>query len=137
MKTKNITPYVSPWMIVGAAAILLAVLVAMAVNNYNREKRYMAQILLEKGSALIKSFEAGTRTGMRAMGWGERQVQQLIEEMADQADVLYITVTDTTGRILAHSNPDRIGGRIENQLEADFPASSREEKWRLTHTEAG
>ena len=137
MKTKNITPYVSPWMIVGAAAILLAVLVAMAVNNYNREKRYMAQILLEKGSALIKSFEAGTRTGMRAMGWGERQVQRLIEEMADQADVLYITVTDTTGRILAHSDPDRIGGRLENEIKADQADTDRDEKWRLTKTEAG
>ncbi|MFP3980098.1 MAG: ATP-binding protein [Desulfobacterales bacterium] len=137
MKTKNITPYVSPWMIVGAAAILLAVLVAMAVNNYNREKRYMAQILLEKGSALIKSFEAGTRTGMRAMGWGERQVQQLIEEMADQADVLYITVTDTTGQILAHSDPDRIGGRLENEIKADQADPAGEEKWRLTKTQSG
>ncbi|MFW6334230.1 MAG: ATP-binding protein [Desulfosalsimonas sp.] len=137
MKTKNFTPYVSPWMIVGAAAILLAVLVAMAVNNYNREKRYMAQILLEKGSALIKSFEAGTRTGMRAMGWGERQIQQLIEEMADQADVLYITVTDTTGHILAHSDPDRVGGSLENEIRADQADTDGEEKWRLTKTKSG
>ncbi|MFW6082333.1 MAG: ATP-binding protein [Desulfosalsimonas sp.] len=137
MKTKNITHYVSPWMIVGAAAILLAVLVAMAVNNYNREKRYMAQILLEKGSALIKSFEAGTRTGMRAMGWGERQIQHLIEELADQADVLYITVTDTRGRILAHSDPEKIGGHLENGFMAEGSENYQEEKWRLTATEKG
>lgn len=132
MKTKNISSYISPWIIIGTAAILLAVLAAMAVNNYNREKRYMAQILVEKGSALIKSFEAGTRTGMRAMGWTERQVQYLMEEMADQADVIYITVTDTTGRILAHSDPEKIGGKFENSFDPENPAGYQDAKWRLT-----
>lgn len=137
MKTKHISSYVSPWVIIGTAVILLAVLLAMAVNNYNREKRYMARILLEKGSALIKSFEAGTRAGMMSMGWGERQVQFLIEELAEQTDVLYITVTDTTGRILAHSEPEKIGRQFENSFAPENPTGYQEEKWRLTYTNAG
>ncbi|MFP3999262.1 MAG: ATP-binding protein [Desulfobacterales bacterium] len=137
MKTKHISSYVSPWVIIATAAILLVVLITMALNNYNREKRYMAQILLEKGSALIRAFEAGTRTGMMAMGWGERQVQYLIEELADQADVLYIAVTDTQGRILAHSDPEKIGEKFENEFEMDNPAGGQESKWRLTNTNSG
>ncbi|MFW6429103.1 MAG: ATP-binding protein [Desulfosalsimonas sp.] len=137
MKTKNISSYISPWIIIGTAVLLLAVLAAMAVNNYNREKRYMAQILVEKGSALIKSFEACTRTGMMAMGWGERQVQYLMEELADQADVLYITVTDTRGRILAHSDSEKIGQQFENEFDPENPADYQEAKWRLTDTDGG
>ena len=57
----------SPWLVLGAVVILLAVVVVLAVLNINREERYMSQILSEKGAALIKSFEAGARTGMMAM----------------------------------------------------------------------
>lgn len=137
IKARHLSAYVSPWIIIGSAVILLAVLAAMAVNNYNRENRYMAQILLEKGSALIKSFEAGTRTGMMAMGWGERQVQYLMEEIADQADVLYIAVTDDHGRIRAHSNPELIGSQLHGPAAGDPPGAEQDANWRLTDTPEG
>ena len=57
----------SPWVIMSAAAILLVIVVILAVQNINREKRYMSQILREKGAALIKAFEAGANTGMMGM----------------------------------------------------------------------
>ena len=66
-KKGGIGTYISPWMIVGAAVILLIVVLVLAVRNINREKHYMAQILSEKGAALIKAFEAGARTGMMDM----------------------------------------------------------------------
>lgn len=137
VKATHFSAYVSPWIIIGSAVILLAVLAAMAVNSYNRENRYMANILLEKGSALIKSFEAGTRTGMMAMGWGERQVQFLMEEIADQADVLYIAVTDTHGKIRAHSNPERIGTQFHSPAADDPPDAEQAANWRLTDTPEG
>ena len=63
IKNKPSIP-LSPWMIVGAAAILLIILVVLAVQNIHREKRYMSRILSEKGAALIKAIEAGARTGI-------------------------------------------------------------------------
>ena len=42
------------------------------------------QLLLEKGAALIRSFEAGTRTGMRGMRRGEFKLQHLLTETAQQ-----------------------------------------------------
>jgi two-component system sensor histidine kinase HydH len=46
-----------------------------------------------KGAALIRSFEAGTRTGM-GMRWGGLQVQKLLMETAQQPDITYLLITD-------------------------------------------
>ena len=58
----------SPWIVIAAAVILLVVVVTLAVRNINREKQHMPQMLTEKGAALIKAYEAGTRTGMMGDG---------------------------------------------------------------------
>ncbi|MFW6284709.1 MAG: histidine kinase dimerization/phospho-acceptor domain-containing protein, partial [Desulfosalsimonas sp.] len=136
-KSNPIRLFFSPWMIIGAAAILLVVVAALAVSSYNREKRYMSEILLEKGSALIKSFEAGTRTGMRAMGWGGSQMQFLIEEMAKQPDVLYIFIADRHGRVLAHSDPDRIDSKMAAPAVNIDDSVNDTAQWRIAATDAG
>ncbi len=102
----------SPWIIVGSVLILLITVVVLAVQNYNREKQYMSRILSEKGAALIKAVEAGARTGMMGMMWGGQQVQTLLEETALLPDVLYLTIVNKKGVVLASS--DR--GLIDTQL---------------------
>lgn len=100
---------VSPWIIIGSAFILGAVLVVMAWINLNREKAYITRILSEKGAALIKSFEAGARTGMRGDLGSQLKLQTLLQETAAQSDILYLTVTNASGTIVAHSAQERIG----------------------------
>lgn len=104
--------HTSPWIIIGSVGILLIVAVVLAAQNYSREKKYMSQILSEKGAALIKAVEAGARTGMMGMMWGGQQVQTLIEETALLPDVLYITVTNRAGLVLASSKLDMIGTQM-------------------------
>ena len=104
-------PPASPWLIIGAAAILLVVLLVLAAQNYSREERYMSRILSEKGAAIIKALEAGARTGMMGMRWSGRQVQTLIEETAQLPDLLYITVIDHNGQVLAGSDRSLIGSQ--------------------------
>ncbi|NOY70180.1 MAG: PAS domain-containing protein [Deltaproteobacteria bacterium] len=125
--------YTPPIMVIGSALILLVVVVVLAANNLNREKDYMSRLLMEKGASLIKAFEAGARTGMMSMQWGERQVQQLLEELSRQQDILYITVTDENGKILADSDPARIGARYPAGNSPVSPAPSFGEKWRITN----
>lgn len=101
--------HTSPWIIIGSVGILLIGVVVLASQNYSREKRYMSQILSEKGAAIIKAVEAGARTGMMGMMWGGQQVQTLIEETAQLSDVLYITVANRNGLVLASSRDGLIG----------------------------
>jgi two-component system sensor histidine kinase HydH len=127
----------SPWIIIGAAAILLVIVIVLALANINREKRYMSSILVEKGAALIKAFEAGARTGMMGMRWGGHQVQRLLEETASQPDILYLMVTDADGKILAHSEPSRIGRRLQVPLPPMASGTQNREQWRLTTLAGG
>ncbi|HHP7233583.1 MAG TPA: ATP-binding protein [Desulfobacterales bacterium] len=108
----------SPGLIVGATLILLVVVVVLAVQNYNREKRYMSDILTEKGAAIIRGVEAGARTGMRHMMWGDQLVQKLLEETARLPGVIYMALIDADGRILAHSDPQQIGGAYPRDMQA-------------------
>jgi two-component system sensor histidine kinase HydH len=99
----------SPWLIIGAALILLAIVLTGALQNTRREKLHMSQVLTTKGAALIRGVEAGARTGMMGLMWGGEQVQRLLEETAQLPDVLYMAVIDPQGIVLAHSDPTRVG----------------------------
>lgn len=106
-----------PWIFIGAAAILFPIFAFITLQNINREKESSSRLLLEKGAALIRSFEAGTRTGMMGVHWDGFGLQRLLTETARQQDILYILVTDTSGKILAHNNPIYIGQTHETGLD--------------------
>lgn len=99
----------SPWMIIGSVCILAAILVILAVENIHREKEFMMKTLLSQANVLIDSLEASNRTGMMGMGWGQPQIQLLMEETAQQPDILYLTIVSSTGRVVADSQTDRVG----------------------------
>jgi two-component system sensor histidine kinase HydH len=126
--------HASPWIIVGSVAILLITVVVLAVQNYNREKRYMSRILSEKGAALIKAVEAGARTGMMGMMWGGQQIQTLIEETALLPDVLYITITNRNGLVVASSQRGLIGTQLHTNPYLDGIDPSDKINWKIINT---
>lgn len=100
----------SPWIIIGATVILLVTVLILAVQNIERDRSHMNQVLSTKGVALIRAVEAGARTGMMGMMWGDAQVQRLLEETARLPEVRYIAIISADDdRVLAHSDPSRIG----------------------------
>ncbi|UJX40482.1 PAS domain-containing protein [Desulfovibrio sp. JY] len=127
----------SPLLVIGAAVILAAVVITMAVIDLGREKQYVTQLLLEKGAALIKAFEAGTRTGMRGGFGANIRLQHLLEETANQPGIFYIAVTDTGGRILAHNDAKRIGDQLFSPEAMRDLAPEATEKWRLAKEDDG
>ncbi|MGD2185885.1 MAG: ATP-binding protein [Desulfobacterales bacterium] len=129
LKNKKFWTGIPPWVLIGAVAVLLPIVVFVTLENINRQKEKSIHLLLEKGAALIRSFEAGTRTGM--MGhWGGFQLQQLLAETAQQPDIVHLLVADETGKTLAHSNPDQIGRTYGAQLDLKKISGSKTLQWR-------
>jgi hypothetical protein len=73
---------IPPWLIIGAVVILAPVFIFMTLENINRQKEQTTRLLVEKGAALIRSFEAGARTGI-GLRWGGFQLQKLLMETAE------------------------------------------------------
>jgi len=121
---------VPPWVLIGAVAVLLPIVVFVTVENINRQKQKSIHLLLEKGAALIRSFEAGTRTGMMGRQWGEFQLQQLLAETAQQPDIVYLMVTDETGKAIAHNNPGQIGRIHGAELDLKQISGAKDLQWR-------
>jgi len=113
---------------------LLITVVVLAVQNYNREKQYMSRILSEKGAALIKAVEAGARTGIMSMMWGGQQIQTLIEETARLQDVLYITVINKEGVVLASNDRGLIGIKLSHKPYLNELDPSGKINWKIIDT---
>lgn len=109
-----------PWIFIGAMIVLLPLFAFMAYKTIDRQQKNSTRLLLEKGAALIRSFEAGTRTGVMGTHWNSFQLQRLLMETAQQPDIVYLLVTDLDGRILAHNDPERIGSTHDQPIDPDF-----------------
>jgi two-component system, NtrC family, sensor histidine kinase HydH len=125
----------SPLVVFGAAGILALVVAVMAAIDLGRERQYMTQLMLEKGAALIKAFEAGARTGMRGGFGANIRLQHLLEETANQPGIFSIAVTDASGRIVAHSDASRIGQQLFDTGVLAALAPGNTEQWRLIREE--
>lgn len=129
--------HTSPWIILGSITILLIVVLVLAYQNTNREKRYMSQILSAKGAALIRAAEAGARTGMLGMMWGGQQIQRLLEETARLPDVRYMTVMNQTGRAVAHSDRSEIDKQFAPNRKITHLGPHEHENWELVTLDNG
>ncbi|MDP2644549.1 MAG: ATP-binding protein [Desulfobacterales bacterium] len=121
----------SPWIILGSTAILLIVVMVLAYQNTNRERRYMTQLLSAKGAALIRAVEAGARTGMMGMMWGSQQIQRLLEETARLPDVVYMAVIDRQGQTVAHSDFTKINTLFDPDRNVTHLGPNEHENWEL------
>lgn len=100
---------ISPLLLIGILLILLPIFTFMTLDRLEKEKEFFTQRLLEKGVSLIRTFEAGTRTGMFTMRWGANRIQAMLLETALQPEVIYMMITSKDGRILAHSDASMVG----------------------------
>lgn len=129
-KIKRYRTGIPAWIFIGTAVILLPIFAFMTMANINRQKENMVRMLVEKGAALIRSFEAGTRTGMMGRMSGSFKLQRLLIETAQQPDIIHLLVTDIYGRIIADSDANRIGEWYESALELEKLANHKTVQWR-------
>ena len=121
--------FVSPWLLAAAIGLLSLIIVIFAANNIKRERGMLTEGLFRKGEAIIRFVEAGMRASMisgmmgNMMGMtvpdasGAAQTQRLIEQAAESPDIHYIAVIDVvSGKVLAHSDPEKIGTTIQTDI---------------------
>ena len=128
---------IPPWVIIGAVMILVPIFIFMTLENIHRQKENTTRLLVEKGAALIRSFEAGARTGLLGMRWGGVQVQRLLTETAQQPDIVYLLVTDRKGTILAHNDATKIGKTYGKDLDLEGISRSKKVGWRQISNKKG
>ena len=131
MKTNGLLQKTPIWLFMGAFLVLGPIFAYLTMENINRQKENSTRILLEKGAALIRSFEAGTRMGMRGRYGSNFKLQKLLEEIVQQPDIEYLLVTNAKGRILAHGNPEFRGLYHGSDLDLPSVSTSDDLKWRV------
>jgi len=109
--------------------VLVPLFVVMTMQSLNRQRTETTRLLLEKGEALIRSFEAGARTGA-GLQWDAFRLQKLLIETAQQPGVDYFIITDAAGLILADSDPSRIGDYYGGDLDLSRLAAAKAAQWR-------
>jgi len=122
-KTNRFWTAVPPWFLIGATIVLLPLFTFMTIENIHRSRENSIQLLVEKGAALIRSFEAGTRTGLMGDHFSGKHLQKLLSETATQGDIVYLAVVDTNGVILAHNSMSKVG--YQYGIELDLEKLSR------------
>lgn len=129
MKPRWSWAFIPPWIIIGAVILLIPLFAVMTMQSLNRQKTETTRLLLEKGEALIRSFEAGARTGA-GLRWDAWQLQKLLIETAQQPGIDYFIITDAAGTILADSDPYRIGDFYGTDLDLKGLATTKTIQWR-------
>ena len=128
---------VPPWLLIGSAVVLVPIFIYVAVENIRFRNESSTRLLAEKGEALIRSFEAGTRAGMRGDGRRDFRLQRLIIETAQLPDIAYILVTDEDGIILAHNDLAKVGDRYGEGLDLEQLSRAGVSQWRTVHLATG
>lgn len=123
-------PGISPVVIAGIIAILVPIFSYMTMDSIREQNARSVEKLITKGVFLIRTFEAGTRTGMITMRWGAARVQRMLTETAYQPEVTYMMITNRYGKILAHSDPSKVDEVYDN-----IPEQTESEQQQLFHRE--
>ena len=122
----------SPWIILGAVLVMFPIVALMTLETINRQKQQSIRLMMEKGAALIRSFEAGTRMGMRGGHGSGFQLQRLLVETAAQPDIAHLLVVGIDGTVIAHSQMDRVGSHYGTDMDLASIYASAALTWRRT-----
>lgn len=122
----------SPWIILGTVLVMLPTAALMTLETINRQKKQSIRLMMEKGAALVRSFEAGTRMGMRGGHGSGFQLQRLLAETAAQPDIAHLLVVGIDGTVIAHSQSDRVGSHYGKDLDLESVFASAVLTWRRT-----
>jgi two-component system sensor histidine kinase HydH len=109
---KGLIKYLPVLSIVLVAGTLLVIVILFTVRNISAQNERMEEFTSRQGVSVIRTLEAGTRTGFMEGDWGIEHLQMLIEQAAKDVDVEWVGLINSDGVIIAHSEPAKIGLRL-------------------------
>jgi len=112
MNIRSLLKYLPVLSIVLVAGTLLVIVILFTLRNINAQNERMEEFAGRQGVSVIRTLEAGTRTGFMEGDWGIEHLQMLIEQAAKDPDVEWVGLINSDGIIVAHSEPAKIGLRL-------------------------
>ncbi|MDR1686538.1 MAG: hypothetical protein LBR82_08910 [Desulfovibrio sp.] len=128
--TRGLRIGLSPLLLIGSALILGLAVTVLSVRNTQRERDSMTRNMTDRAEALIWALEAGTRTGMGMRSGESRLLQALVEETVKQPGIVFIAVVGAAGKIIAHSDPGRVGA-ADGESFLPLPEAGDTAAWRI------
>ncbi len=135
MKKTTITANIPPLFIIGTIIVLFPIFVFMTIDRINTQKVRSIRMLMEKSTALIRAFEAGTYTGMMNMSWNRDAMENLLTETAALPDIAYLFIVDKNGVVLAHSQKEKVGMVYGQKLDFQSIIEKKKTGWRIVEDE--
>lgn len=137
MKKIRFTTGIPPLILIGTIIVLFPIFAFMTIDRINKQKSQSIKLLVEKSTALIRAFEAGTYSGMMSFQWANTAMENLLTETAALPDIVYLFIVDKNGMILAHNQQEK-SGLIYGQ-DLDLKSIIRENKigWRIISSQTG
>ncbi|NLZ17058.1 MAG: PAS domain-containing protein, partial [Desulfobulbaceae bacterium] len=122
-KRKLYTTYIlsSPWLLAAAVALIVFIIATFASHNYRLEKRLMREALEQRAVTLVRVLYSSIRVTLineirqhqqLSSAWPE-QLQQVVSHVSDENDILFISLADVNGTVVAHSDQKKIGSRLQ------------------------
>ncbi len=108
-RIRSLLKYLPVLSIVLVAGTLLVIVILFTLRNISSQYKRMEEFTASQGLAVIRTLEAGTRTGFMEGDWGIENVQMLIEQAAKDPDVEWVGLIRHDGLIISHSEPAKIG----------------------------
>jgi two-component system sensor histidine kinase HydH len=126
------TAGIPPLILIDTILVLFPIFAYMTIDRINRHNAHSVRLLIGKSTALIRAFEAGTRTGMMNMGWSRNALETLLQETAALPDIAYLFIVGRDGTILAHNNRKEKGNKYGLNLNlAEIIDSETRTNWRI------
>jgi two-component system sensor histidine kinase HydH len=133
---KKIWFNVSFWVVIIAITFMAAVSTVMTFTFFHQQEEQAVELLVEKGTTLIRSFEASLRSPLDVKNEMFR-LQKLLMETAQQPDIDYIIVTDKEGNIIADGDPAQVGDKYGLDLDIKSLTLSHDIRWRQVTNSGG
>ena len=137
MKKLRFTTGIPPLILIGTIIVLFPIFTFMTIDRINKQKAQSIKLLMEKSTALIRAFEAGTYTGMMNMQWTNIAMENLLTETAALPDISYLFIVNKAGKILVHNQKEKTGMTYGQDLDLKTVINENKTGWRIIKDQKG